>query len=121
MEAKFNKIYTEQTFFDRYNGSIFATFFFLFVCFIVFSYSYIQTRITPIKNNWTQERCSPIVIPFAGLINPPPNKSKFQFTYENFNFCINTIIKDMVGFAIQPIEAIVNIFTKIFVLISFSM
>lgn len=114
MEAKFNKIYTEQTFFDRYNGSIFATFFFLFVCFIVFSYSYIQTRITPIKNNWTQERCSPIVIPFAGLINPPPNKSKFQFTYENFNFCINTIIKDMVGFAIKPIEAIVNLFTKTF-------
>ena len=114
MEARFDKIYNEQTFFDRYNGSVFATLFFLLVFFIIFAYSYIQTRITPIRNNWTQERCSPVVIPFAGLINPPPNKSGFQFTYDNFNYCINTIIKETVSLAVKPIEAVINIFVKIF-------
>ena len=90
MESRFNKIYAEQTFFDRYNGSVFGTCFFLMVFFIVFSYSYIQTRITPIRSNWSQERCSPVVIPFAGLINTPPGESQFDYTASNFTFCINS-------------------------------
>ena len=117
MEAKFNKIYEKQGFFDKYNGSIFATAFFLLVFFIIFSYSYIQTRITPIKSNWTKERCSPMIIPFAGIINPPPGKTAFEYTSENFTFCINTIIKEMVGIAFKPIEAVLHIFTKIFEMI----
>ena len=109
MEAKFNKIYESQGFFDRYNGSVFASTFLLLVCFIVFSYAYIQTRITPIRNNWTQERCSPMVIPFAGMINAPPNTSKFHFTANNFNFCVTSIIKEMASFAVKPLEAVVKV------------
>lgn len=109
MEARFNKIYENQGFFDRYNGSVFGTAFVVFVFFIIFSYSYIQTRINPIRQNWTKERCSPVVIPFAGLINAPPNKSNFQFTYDNFNFCITSIIKESAKVATEPIAAVVNI------------
>ena len=66
----------------------------VFVFFILFSYIYVKKRMGPIKSNWSAERCSPAVIPFAGLINPPNGKSGFEFTYENFNFCINNIIKE---------------------------
>jgi hypothetical protein len=114
MEARFNKIYDSLGYFDRYNGSVFATGFLLLIFFIVISYFYTMTRITPIRNNWTKERCSPSVLPFAGLINPPTGKDGFDFTYENFNYCINTIIKDTVNYALMPIEAVVNIFEKTF-------
>ena len=114
MEAKFNKLYEKQTFFDRYNGSVIGTFFLMFVFFILLSYIYVQKRINPIKNNWSQERCSPSVMPFAGLINPPKGKSGFEFTYENFNYCINNIIKETAGYAMQPIEAAINLMSKIF-------
>ena len=114
MEAKFNKIYENQGFFDRYNGSVFGTIFLIFVFFVLFSYIYIRTRIEPIKNNWTAERCSPVVIPFAGLINPPSGKSGFEFTYENFNFCINNIIKESASYAMAPLEAVANLLSKSF-------
>jgi hypothetical protein len=114
MEARFNKIYDNLGYFDRYNGSVFGTVFLLLVFFILISYFYTMTRITPLRNNWTQERCSPSVIPFAGLINPPAGKNGFEFTYENFNFCINSIIKDTVNYALMPIEAVVNLFNNTF-------
>ena len=109
MEAKFNKIYENQSYFDRYNASVFGATFLLFIFFIVFSYAYIQTRITPIRNNWTQERCSPAVIPFAGMINAPPNSNKFKFTAENFDYCIKNIIKESASFAVKPVEAVVKV------------
>ena len=109
MEAKFNKIYENQSYFDRYNGSVLGATFLLFIFFIVFSYAYIQTRITPIRNNWTQERCSPAVIPFAGMINAPANTDKFKFTADNFNYCIKSIIKESASFAVKPVEAVVKL------------
>jgi len=114
MEAKFNKLYENQGFFDRYNGSVFGTVFLVFVFFILFSYIYVKKRVGPIKSNWTAERCSPAVIPFAGLINPPNGKSGFEFTYENFNFCINNIIKETASYAMAPIEAVINLLSKTF-------
>jgi len=109
MEARFNKIYENQGFFDRYNGSVFGTAFVVIIFFIIFSYFYIQTRMDPIRANWTQERCSPAVIPFAGLVNAPPDKSKFQFTYDNFNYCVKSIIKGSATAATEPITAVIRI------------
>ena len=88
MEAKFNKLYDKQGFFDRYNGSVFITLLIMIVFFLIFAYSYIQRHITTIKANWVAERCTPMVIPFAGMVNAPEGTSKFKFTYTNFNYCI---------------------------------
>ena len=112
MEAKFNKLYENQGYFDRYNGSVFGSAFLLLVFFIIFSYAYIQKRITPIKKNWSQERCSPMVIPFAGLINAPKKSNKFQFTSENFSYCVKSAIKETASLAIKPFEAVLNLFVE---------
>ena len=114
MEAKFNTIYENLGFFDRYNGSVFGTIFLMFVFFVLFSYIYIRKRVEPIKNNWTAERCSPAVIPFAGMINSPSGKSGFEFTYENFNYCINNIIKESASYAMAPLESVLNLLSKSF-------
>jgi hypothetical protein len=109
-----NKLYDNQTYFDIYNSSVFATVFFLLVFFVLVSYIYIQRHIDPIKNNWSQERCNPMVIPMAGLINAPPNTSKFDFTAENLNFCVENIIKDTTEYAIKPIQASHNMLLSLF-------
>jgi len=114
MEAKINKIYENQSFFDRYNASVLGASFLLFVFFLLVSYSYVQRHITPIRTNWTQERCSPAVMPFAGFINAPRGKNKFSFTAENFNYCVKSIVKDMAGLAVLPIKASINIINDAF-------
>ena len=114
MEARFNKIYENQNYFDRYNGSVLGTIFFLIVFFLVFSYAYIRRRIDPIKNNWSEQRCSPAVIPFAGFINAPSNSNKFEFTANNFNYCIKNIIKEMASFAVIPLESVSSLIGNIF-------
>jgi hypothetical protein len=42
--------------------------------------------IANIKNNWSENRCQPYMMPFAGLFGYDMN--------ENFNFCIQQIIKE---------------------------
>lgn len=110
MEARFNKLYENQGFFDLYNGSVMVSLFVLFIFFIIFSFFYVKHRTGPIKQNWSQERCSPTVMPFAGMINAPSNKGIFEYTTENFNYCIKNIIKESTAFAVEPINHIVRLF-----------
>ena len=49
-----------------------------------------MNRLKPIKADWTNQRCNPSIIPFAGLINAPPNTSKIEYTAENFSQCTQT-------------------------------
>ena len=113
MEARFNKIYDNQGFFDLYNGSVMTTLFVFLVFFIVFSFFYVQRYLAPIKENWAKERCSPMVIPFAGFINPSRDKNAFEYTADNFNYCIKNIVKETTSFAIEPITHIVHLISEI--------
>ena len=80
----FYNIYKKNGYLDKYGGSVIATTFTLFFFFIILSYYYVMQKIDPIKENWAEERCKPSVMPFAGIINAPPNKSKLEFAQENF-------------------------------------
>lgn len=111
---RFNKLYEKQGFLDLYNGSLSITLFILMIFFIIFSYFYVKKHIANIRSNWTKERCSPVVIPFAGFINAPKGTSTFDYTAENFTYCLNDIIKESAQFALQPIEALANIIHKVF-------
>ena len=114
---KLNDLYKKQGFFDLYNGSVFWTVTALISFFLIFAYFYIRSRLGPIRANWNSERCSPVVIPFAGLINAPRGTSKFEYTFKNFNICINKIIKETVKIGMEPIQALTNIIQKFFGLI----
>ena len=111
---RFNKLYEKQGYLDLYNQSVGFAVFILIIFFMIFSYFYIKKHLGLIKANWTKERCSPVVIPFAGFINAPKGTSTFDYTAENFTYCLNDIIKESAQFALQPIEALANIIHKVF-------
>ena len=92
---KIGDLYNHSTYSEKNGGSIFMTVLILFVFFIALSYYYVMAQAKPIKDNWVNERCSPAVMPFAGLINKPEGQSAFDFTGENFSFCTQNIIKDI--------------------------
>ena len=115
---KISKIYDNMNYLDEYGTSLIIFIVLMILLFIIHSYFYVMTHIQPIKNNWLKERCSPTVIPFAGLINKPFGKSIVDFTEENFTYCLQSISTKISGFAVQPITFIVNTLQNIFSSIS---
>jgi len=109
---KIEKLYGNLTYFDQYGGSVFLFIIITIILFIVVSYSYVMMNITPIKQNWNTERCKPYIIPFAGIINKPDNMTATDFTAENFNFCTQNILKEITGFAVEPITIVMHAITE---------
>lgn len=100
-----NKLYEKTSYLDRYGGSlVFAVFTIIGVC-MFFTYYYLKNNSDVIKNNWQQNRCNPLYIPFAGLIINPKNMSKSEYATNNFFHCFGVILKDVVEAALAPIQA----------------
>lgn len=98
-----NNLFNKTGYLDKYGGSFIVTAIITFVFFIVFSYFYIMSQMEPIKKDWENQKCHPAVIPFAGIIKNPHDQSKFEFTSENFAFCTNKILSEIIGYFLQPI------------------
>ena len=114
-QTKSNKIenlYSNLTYFDQYGGSVFLFIIISIVLFVVVSYSYVMMNIAPIKKNWNTERCKPYIIPFAGIINKPDNMTATEFTEQNFNYCSQNILKEITGFAVEPITIVMDAITE---------
>ena len=109
----FNKLYMKDGYLDKYGGSVVASSITLFIFFLVFSYYYVQGQIEPIRQDWSNQRCSPSVMPFAGIINKPPDKSAMDFTSENFMQCTTQILTGIVSYFMQPYYFITSLITKI--------
>ena len=103
-ESYINKITQKVTYLDKYGGSVLVTGLILFSFFLIFSYFYVMNKLKPIKADWTNQRCNPAVMPFAGLINAPPNSSKVEYAAENFYQCTQSILATIIGYFVAPIN-----------------
>ena len=65
----------------------------------------LSTGIQNIKNNWVEYRCNPVVMPFAGIFGEDPTG--------NFTFCIHSMIKDFIGFLLEPIHQVLNVINSL--------
>jgi hypothetical protein len=103
-----------KTYFELYFGDIMLLLFYFFVLFAVTSYFIVLKNIQPIKQNWTTERCKLQNILFAGIINKPNNATISEFTSQNFTYCTQNILKNITGYAMEPITYSTFTLTKIF-------
>ena len=108
------QIYAQKGYFEMYGIDIFTSIIICIIFFILSSYFYILNNIDPIKANWAVERCSPVVIPFAGIINRGSGESVLDFTEKNFTGCVQTILTNITSYAFQPIYYIMNNLTSVF-------
>lgn len=99
-----NKMYSDLSYFDQYGGSVVMFIILVIVLFVAVSYTTIMRNVQPIKDDWSNQRCKPQVIPFAGLINRPAGSSVVDFTGQNFNYCVQNILTSITGYALQPIS-----------------
>jgi hypothetical protein len=102
------KLYNNLTYYDIYSTSLILFVLFTLFIIILYSYFYVMTNSNEIKKNWNLERCKPHNILFAGLINKPKDKSMFDYTTENFEYCNQNITTSIVGYALQPFYYLYN-------------
>ena len=112
-----NKVTGKTGYLDKYGGSLVGTLLILLAFFIIFSYYYVISRLKPIKADWLNQRCRPEVVPFAGLINAPPEESKFDFTSKNFMECTNDVLSKTIGYFLQPIYYVMNVITNLYAIV----
>lgn len=109
-----NETYDKLSYFDLYGNSVIIFIFITLFVFIVFSYcKVIQTK-EAIANDWVNQRCKPQNMIFAGLITHPEGTSSFQYTNDNFQYCVQNILTNITGYALEPFQFMIKSLTQIF-------
>lgn len=106
-------MYDKLTYSDKYGTSIFFFFILSLLLLLGISYCIVMIYLQPIQDNWVNMRCKPFIIPFAGMINKPEDISSTDYTKQNFQYCMQNIIKDVTAVAVQPITFVVNILNSL--------
>jgi len=109
-----NETYDKLSYFDLYGNSVIIFIFTTLFVFIVFSYCKVIQSKETIADDWINQRCKPQNILFAGLITGPPDSTAFQYTSENFQFCIQNILTNITGYALNPFHFMIDSLVKIF-------
>ena len=110
--GKVKTIYKKNGYLDKYGGSVIITGLLLFITWLILSYHIVMRKVAPIKADWVNQRCSPSVMPFAGLINGPPGQSKFAYAGQNFTNCVSNILKQILGDVMKPVYAVEHLITE---------
>jgi len=72
--------------------------------FFITGYTSYQGLLAKLRMNWEEERCTPIMLPFAGYIMPVPGKTTSEINMENANFCIKKDVSEAFSTALMPLE-----------------
>lgn len=113
-----NSVYDGLTYYDLYGTSVFLFFILTIITILAFIYSRILLSKEEIASDWENQRCKPQNIPFAGYISKPSDKTAFEYTNENFQYCIQDILLDISEKSLQPFNFMVDSLTSIFSRIS---
>lgn len=108
MENDINKLYDKLNYFDQYGGSVVLFIVITIVVILLVLYFHTMTNVQPIIDDWSNQRCKPYIIPFAGFITRPDGMSASDYTFQNFNYCSQNILSNMTGFFLQPLTFITD-------------
>jgi len=109
-----NKVYDNLNYYDLYGNSILIFIILTIIVFLIVSYCYVMQYKETIADDWINQRCNPKVIPFAGFINKPEDKTIINYTGENFNYCVQNILVGIMGTMTQPFSYLISYLVVIF-------
>lgn len=109
-----NGVYDNLTYYDLYGTSVFLFFIITIIIILAFLFSRIMLSKEEIASDWKNQRCKPENIPFAGYISKPSDKTAFEYTNENFQYCIQDILLNVTEKSLQPFNFMINSLTSVF-------
>ena len=101
-----NRMYKKQTWSKRYGTQIWIVIFIFCAWAGIMGRLHAMNHVHHLKQNWSKNRCLPYVLPVAGHVHKPDGMSALEYTAQNFTFCINGMLKDLMELAIMPITVI---------------
>ena len=113
-----NNIYDKLSYFDIYGNSVIIFIFMTLFVFIVFSYCKVIQKKQDIANDWVNQRCKPQNMLFAGLITHPEDTTAFKYTSDNFQYCVQDILQNITGYALEPFQFMIKSLTQVFTSLS---
>jgi predicted PurR-regulated permease PerM len=104
---KINTYFDNSSYSELYSNDIWFTIIaFIVVIFIAF-YFFITSTIKSYKNSWQQNKCNPLLMPFASVINSEESKgNELDYIINNFNECLNTLNAELAQQAKKPIDSV---------------
>lgn len=116
-EIFINNVYDNLSYYDLYGTSVFLFFIITIIVILAFLFTKVMLSKNEIASDWENQRCEPSNIPFAGYILKPEGKSEFEYTNENFQYCIQDVLLKISENSLKPfnfmIDSIASIFYKI--------
>jgi hypothetical protein len=69
---------------------------------------YIFGMMNQVKDNWTEYRCNPMILPVAGHINKENGQTASDATSSNFTYCTQNIVTNFMGSILDPLYFVVS-------------
>jgi hypothetical protein len=110
---KIQEMYGKLGYFDKYAGSVIIFVIITVVLFVFVFFCIAKSNSEVILQDWPKYRCNLNIMPIAGFITKPQNKSAFEYTQENFNYCVQNILTNVTAPVVQPFAFITNVFLMI--------
>lgn len=114
-EKYINNVYDNLSYYDLYGSSIFAFIIITILIILIFLFGQVMKNKGEIAGDWENQRCNPKYIPFAGYISKPEGKTEFEYTSENFQYCIQDVLLGISEESLKPFNYMINAITSIFV------
>lgn len=109
IEKKINVINDNASYYELFNYDIWITIIIFIIVFFIASFYIIKSSIRAYKADWENNKCNPLMMPLASMINPElANGDDYGYTLNNFTECLNTLNAELAIDMTKPIHQIKN-------------
>ena len=118
LKKEVKRMYSNVGYITIYSPFILLSVFLIIILILIISFTKVMSNVKDIKDDWENQKCNPSVIPFAGMINPIPNKTSFESTGENYEECIKHNITNIANVHLDPLKFMTSGITDLFMIIT---
>jgi hypothetical protein len=95
------------SYYELFNQDIWITIIAFIIVFLIAGFFYIKSTIRSYKAEWENNKCNPILMPFASIINPDlANGDDFAYVLDNFKDCLDMLNAESAKKMTKPINDI---------------
>ena len=102
-----NSFNDNASYYELFNQDIWITIIAFIIVFLIAGYFFIKSTIRSYKAEWEKNKCNPILMPFASIINPElANCDDFAYVLDNFKDCLDMLNAETATKMTKPINDI---------------